>query len=116
MAVLEDCDGTLTPPAEALASGKPVITTCYGGVTDFIHTDTAYPVGFNLVSVKRGEYPEWKNQVWADPIIADAVDALRFIRNNPNSAADKGRAGRAWMITHHSIEAVGKLMKEKLMT
>lgn len=112
---LQRSEGFGFGPAEALASGKPVITTCYGGVTDFINTDTAYPVGFDLVSVKRGEYPDWENQVWADPIIADAIEALRLIKSNPNSAAAKGRAGRDWMLKHHSIEAVGNLIQEKLM-
>ena len=111
---LQRSEGFGFGPAEALAAAKPVITTCYGGVTDFIHTDTAYPIDFNLVPVRSGDYPEWQNQVWADPIIEDAVEALRLIKNTPNAAAAKGRVGRNWMINNHSIEAVGKLIKEKL--
>lgn len=111
---LQRSEGFGFGPAEALAAAKPVITTCYGGVTDFINSDTAYPVGFNLVSVKQEEYPEWEGQVWADPIIDDAVESLRFIKNNPEIAAARGRAGREWMINHHSVEAVGKLIKTKL--
>jgi len=111
---LQRSEGFGFGPAEALAAAKPVITTCYGGVTDFIHTDTAYPIDFNLVPVRSGDYPEWQNQVWADPIIEDAVEALRLIKNTPNAAAAKGRAGRNWMINNHSIEVVGKLIKQKL--
>ena len=111
---LQRSEGFGFGPAEALAAAKPVITTCYGGVTDFINSHTAYPVSFNLVSVKQEEYPEWEGQVWADPIIDDAVESLRFIKNNPNIAAARGRAGREWMINHHSVEAVGELIKTKL--
>ena len=111
---LQRSEGFGFGPAEALAAAKPVITTCYGGVTDFINSDTAYPVGYNLVPVKHGEYPDWENQVWAEPNLDEAVEALQRIKANRDEAAIKGLTGRAWMITHHSIEAVGKLIRKNI--
>ena len=98
-------------PAEALAAGKPVVTTRYGGVADFIHPETAYPVGFNLVPVGLGEYHQAEGQMWAEPIIEDAVEALMKIKADTSAASAIGNAGREWMIKNHGIEAVGQLIE-----
>jgi glycosyltransferase involved in cell wall biosynthesis len=97
-------------PAEALAAAKPVITTSYGGVTDFINPETAYPVGFNLIGVAPGKYPSWENQVWAEPIIDDAIASLKEIKADPQAATARGKSGREWMVKNHGIEAIGNLI------
>src|SRR5262249_11692434 len=42
--------------AEALAAGKAVVATNYGGTTDFITPATGYPVDYVLEPVRPGEY------------------------------------------------------------
>src|SRR5262249_5512010 len=46
--------------AEAMAAGKPVIATNFGGATDLLALDRACPVGFRLTPVNAGQYPGWK--------------------------------------------------------
>jgi glycosyltransferase involved in cell wall biosynthesis len=102
-------------PAEALAAGKPVISTDYSGTTDFISEDTGYPVRYSLIPVKKGEYPEWKDQEWADPDINHAAEVLQSIYTNPEEARIKGMKGREFMINNHSPEVIGKQIKQLLM-
>ncbi|TIT77043.1 MAG: glycosyltransferase, partial [Mesorhizobium sp.] len=49
--------------AEALAAGKAVVATDYGGTTDFINELTGYPVAYALEPVRHGEYVQTKGQV-----------------------------------------------------
>lgn len=102
-------------PAEALAAGKPVISTDYSATTDFITEDTGYPVRYRLIPVKKGEYPEWKDQEWADPDINHAAEVLQSIYANPEEARIKGMKGREFMINHHSPEVIGKQIKRLLL-
>jgi glycosyltransferase involved in cell wall biosynthesis len=102
-------------PAEALAAGKAVISTGYSGTTDFISEDTGYPVRYRLIAVKKGEYPEWKDQKWADPDINHAAEILQTIYANPEEARIKGMKGREFMINNHSPEVIGKQIKQLLM-
>jgi glycosyltransferase involved in cell wall biosynthesis len=97
--------------AEALAAGKAVVSTDYSATTDFITTETGYPVEYDLIAVKEGEYPHWENQVWADPRLESAVGALRDIYNDRDEAREKGRRGRELMAQLYSPSAVGAQIK-----
>jgi glycosyltransferase involved in cell wall biosynthesis len=97
--------------AEALAAGKAVVSTDYSGTTDFITQDTGYPISYDIISVKEGEYPYWQDQVWADPHLESAVEALRRIYHHRDEAVQKGLAGRNLMIEQYSPAVIGKLIK-----
>ena len=100
--------------AEALAVGKAVVSTDYSGTTDFISPSTGYPVEYDLINVKEGEYPHWENQVWADPRLESAVGALQDIYNDRDEAREKGRRGRELMKRLYSPAVVGAQIKNLL--
>ena len=98
--------------AEALAAGKAVISTDYSGTTDFITTETGYPISYELIPVKEGEYPYWENQVWADPHLDAAVEALRRVYHNREEAIHKGLAGRQLILEKYSPAVIGTLIRQ----
>lgn len=97
--------------AEALAAGKAVVSTDYSATTDFVTTETGYPVQYDLIAVQEGEYPHWEDQVWADPRIDSAVGALQEIYTDRDLARTKGRKGRELMQCLYSPAAVGAQIK-----
>jgi glycosyltransferase involved in cell wall biosynthesis len=101
--------------AEALAAGKAVISTDYSATTDFITAETGYPVKYDLIAVKEGEYPHWEDQVWADPRIDSAVGALQEIYEDREGACKKGSKGRELMERLYSPAAVGAEIKNLLL-
>jgi glycosyltransferase involved in cell wall biosynthesis len=97
--------------AEAMAHAKAVVSTDHGGTTDFVTDVTGFPVACSLVPVRRGEYPAWRGQRWAEPSVDHAAELLRSIDVDRASAAERGRLGRAWMAQHHSPAAVGRTIR-----
>jgi len=102
--------------AEAMLLGKPVVGTAYSGNADFLDDATGYPVPYRLVSVKAGDYPEHDGQVWAEPDVAVAAKRMAAIVSDPDAARRVAAAGQAFIKTHHSLAAVGKLMRDRLAT
>ena len=94
--------------AEALAAGKAVVATDYGGTTDFINELTGYPVAYRLEPVRRGEYVQTKNQVWATANADAAVDALRAIHASPGEAEARARRGFALLRQQNALAVVGQ--------
>ena len=110
---LHRSEGVGFGPGEALAAARPVVTTHYGGVTDFIHAHTAFPVGYELVPVKRGQYPHARGQHWAEPNLAEAVKQLRWIEAHRTEAQEHAWAGRSWLQEHQSIDAMAQHLLSK---
>lgn len=100
--------------AEALAAGKAVVATDYGGTTDFINEMTGYPVAYALRSVRRGEYLESDGQVWAEPDTDAAVEALLSIYASPDEAAARARRGFELLRERQSLTVVGRHITEIL--
>jgi glycosyltransferase involved in cell wall biosynthesis len=100
--------------AEAMLLGKPVVGTAYSGNADFLDSTTGYPVPYRLVPVQPGDYPEHDGQVWAEPDIAVAAQHMAAIVDDPVGAKRIAAAGQAFIKTHHSLAAVGKLMRDRL--
>ena len=93
--------------AEALAAGKAVVATDYGGTTDFITPATGYPVDYVLEPVRAGEYVETEGQVWATAREDAAVAALRAVHADPAEADARARRGFALLQAQHSLPVIG---------
>lgn len=100
--------------AEALAAGKAVVATDYAGTTDFINTDTGYPVPYDLVRLKKGDYLGWQGQVWAEPKLEAAVVALRSIYGDRFTARAKALRGQALLREQFGPAVIGARVQELL--
>ncbi|MCK0206731.1 glycosyltransferase family 4 protein [Starkeya koreensis] len=102
--------------AEALARGKAVVTTDFGGTCDFITPQTGYPVQFRTIPVPPEAYFSTQGSHWADPFPEHAAQTLRAIHDDPAAAAAKARAGYALLRENHSFAAVGARIDALLKT
>ncbi|MEQ9315284.1 MAG: glycosyltransferase family 4 protein [Henriciella sp.] len=96
--------------AECMLLGKPVIATDYSGNTDFLSDNLGYPVPYNLVPVREGEYPESEGQVWAEPNVDYAAEMLRRVHDKPREARARGLAAKEHMQRHYSVESISELV------
>jgi glycosyltransferase involved in cell wall biosynthesis len=100
--------------AEALAAGRAVVATDYGGTTDFITPTTGYPVDYVLEPVRPGEYVESEGQVWATARQDAAVAALRSIHADPAEAEARAGRGFALLQERHALAVVGAEIAQRL--
>lgn len=100
--------------AEALAAGKIVVATDYGGSTDFVTHDTAFPVAWTPIAVEKGQYPHSKDATWANPSVDDAARQLSAIYNDPAAASARAMRGYSHLVDHHSPSAAGLKIKAEL--
>lgn len=93
--------------AEALAHGKAVIATDWGGGTDFIQEATGYPIAYKLRPLQPGEYIHGEGQHWAEPSLDAAVAAMRRVDSHPDEGYAKALAGYKLLSHQHSHAVVG---------
>lgn len=100
--------------AEAMAYGKPVICTNYGGVTDFANSDTALLVDWvpRVVGPFAPPYPP--DGVWADPDLVQLAGHMRWVKTHPEKAAALGAKAAEAIKRTHSREAAGQSMRRRL--
>lgn len=102
-------------PAYALALAKPLVTTDYGGPTDFCNHRTSFPVAPPLTDVPKGHglYSP-AGARWADvPPEAVAV-ALRQVYDDPGMAAARARHGQELMRKDYSMAAYAARCRYRL--
>jgi glycosyltransferase involved in cell wall biosynthesis len=100
--------------AEAMALGKPVVTTDYGSTRDFASEDTAFPVKFRLVEIEQDLGPYFSGAVWADPDEADLARQMRLVRENPREARRRALAGRSFVQNAYSLPAIGRSIRDRV--
>ena len=100
--------------AEALLLGRPVIATNHSGNTDFITSETGYPVDFKLIDVKPGEYFYPDAGQWADPDHDHAGALMRHVLANPDEARGKVAMGQRLLASEWSTKAVAAEYRKSL--
>jgi glycosyltransferase involved in cell wall biosynthesis len=96
-------------PAEAMALGRPVIATAWSGNVDYMTASNSYGIGYRLVPVGTAVGPYEATQVWADPDLGAAAEAMRDVFERPQHARLLGERGRADIRERFSAAAVGKI-------
>jgi glycosyltransferase involved in cell wall biosynthesis len=71
---------------EAMASGRPLISTRFGGVGEFFDANVGYEVGYRLVEAKNAVY----RGRWADPCDRHLIDHMWRVRKDHAGAARLG--------------------------
>ncbi len=101
--------------AEAMALGKPVVATNFGGAADLLAPDRACPIGYRLIPVAPGEYPGGKGQFWADPDIEEAAAAMRRVAEEPEYGRNLAARAHAFVDERLGPSQIGARMRQHLV-
>jgi glycosyltransferase involved in cell wall biosynthesis len=104
-------------PADAMALGKPVITTGYSGVVDFCTPETAALVDYVLEPVPDGAYPYMdtsREYYWASPDIDGAAQQMHTLYRDSELGHQLGQAGRKLILDQYSLEALQRRYAQRL--
>jgi glycosyltransferase involved in cell wall biosynthesis len=100
--------------AEAMALGKPVISTNYAATTELVTTETGYPVDYALVPVEKGQYPFYEGQVWAEPDINHAARLMRQVFEDRAGRTQRANAARSHLAKEYGLEACARRVRDRL--
>lgn len=104
---LHRSEGHGMPLAEAMAAGKPVVATDFGGNTEFMTEQNSYLIPCTLTTVGIGveHYPP--DASWAEPDIEVAARLLRGVAEHREDAMRHAAQGQLDVLATLSPEAVG---------
>jgi glycosyltransferase involved in cell wall biosynthesis len=81
---------------EAMMCGRPVMSTNYGGITEFFDSDVGIELQYNE-ELSGGMYAS-TNGFWASVIEKDVIEKLRYCYNNRNIISNKG------LLSHNKVK------------
>ncbi|EFM08687.1 glycosyl transferase group 1 [Paenibacillus curdlanolyticus YK9] len=102
--------------AEAMARGKPAISTDWSGSTELVQPNTGCPVRYTLTPITQTIGPYEAGNYWAEPDIEHAAGHMRRL------ASDRAACERLGTMAAHSLHArfhplsTGQAMKQRLQT
>lgn len=100
--------------AEAMAVGKPVISTAYSSTLEFANESNSFLVPVQLTEVGDDAAPYPPRSRWAEPDVAVAAQQMARVYADPNAAAIVGARARADIELLHSPRARGPLLRRLL--
>jgi len=100
--------------AEAMAIGKPVISTAYSATLEFANDANSFPVPVRIVEVGGGAPPYPPRSRWAEPDVAAAAEQMARVYADRAGAAAVGARARADIEALHGPSARGPLLRNLL--
>ena len=109
-------EGWGLPHFEACMSGKPVITTNYGGNLEFTKPKHSYLVNYKLAPVSGMDWFKWftPDMTWAEADSGALVDALRHVYEYKVEAAEKGLMAKDYVTKNFNWSTIGEAMKRRI--
>lgn len=104
------------PQMEAMVSGKPIISTNYEGIHEWINDSVGWLLPYKLVPVSGMNWIPWykDDQNWAEVDTKALAQAMRTAYTWQGKTREKGKAARKMVEEKFSYEAVGKLILKRL--
>jgi glycosyltransferase involved in cell wall biosynthesis len=109
-------EGFGLPILEGMATGKPAIVTRFGGPLEFCTEDNSYLIDAERVAVSNFHDAVPKEATWAEPVVTNVMDLMRYAYTNREATAQLGARARetakmwTWNKSAYSIlEALGLL-------
>jgi glycosyltransferase involved in cell wall biosynthesis len=100
-------EGFGMPMAEAMMFGLPVITTAWGGQTDFCTGQTAWLVDYQFATAQS--HLQTGHSAWADPEVKDLARQMRAVFDaTPQQRAARTDAARAMVQERFTWKAVAR--------
>jgi glycosyltransferase involved in cell wall biosynthesis len=101
--------------AEAMAYGKPVIATAFGGNTDFMTATNSYLVDYDLVTTERRLGIYGAGWTRAEPDVAQAAACMRRVFEDREGARRIGEQARRDIERTLAPDVIGEMMKARLL-
>lgn len=101
--------------ADAISRGIPVIVTGYSGNMDFCDAQDTILIKYDLVTVGHERLRYKKNDVWAEPDLQSAINAIAEIKTNYERHLELAQRARARVQLQFSTQAVTDLIRERTM-
>lgn len=114
---LHRCSAFGRTAAEAMALGRPVISTAWSGTADFVQKDTALPIDYKLCDVVFDGYTFLDKEVghgWADPDLDSAAAAMRKLVDNRAFATALGLEGQKKIKANYNRAACSARLRARL--
>jgi len=92
---------------EAMALGRLALGTGWSGNVDFMTAENSLLVHYEMIKLKRDDYPHWRGQSWADPSVDHALALLRPVLADPARGRAISERGQAEVLRSHGNRAVG---------
>ena len=100
--------------AECMYLGKPVISTDWSATAEFVNGGNGIPVKCSLTRLPETIGPYAKGQIWADPDIDHAADAMKLLATDPYQCERLGAGGRKTIEERFSPAAIGARYRRRL--
>lgn len=120
---LNRAEGFGMPLVEAMLAGKPVISSTYGGQSDFILGDlnqdpnqvTGFAVPYQMTPVAGMPWQIYTGDMnWAEPDLGKAKEYMREVYEKRSLADKVAKQGQKFVTGYLSWGRVGSLMKARL--
>jgi hypothetical protein len=100
--------------AEAMALGKPVISTAYSSTLEFANESNSFLVPARITEVGENAPPYPPHSRWAEPDVTAAAQQMARVYADPDAASAVGARARADIQALHSPSARGPLLRRLL--
>ena len=100
--------------AEAMFLGKPVVSTDWSATAEFVNETNGCPVAVDLIELSESHGPYEKGQIWANPRVSAAAEAMRRLAADPAHARQLGEAAARSIREHFSPAVIGRRYQQRL--